>query len=57
MLHPVKIFDKDGVLKIIISVNELNEDYWKNINKSKGFTSFGKSKKDELTSDYKKYKS
>ena len=57
MLHPVKIFDKDGVIKKIISVNDLNEDYWKNINKSKGFTSFGKSKKDDLTSDYKKYNS
>jgi|TARA_R110002020_G_scaffold287486_2_gene502939 hypothetical protein len=52
MLHPVRIYDKNGKLKKTIPVEQLNKDYWNNINKSKGFTSFGKSKKHELTRTY-----
>ena len=53
MLYPVRVFDKHGKLKRTITVKELKEDYWKNINKNKGFTSFGKGKPNEFTPDYK----
>ena len=56
MLYPVKVFDKHGQLKRTITVKELKDNHWNNINKTRGFTSFGKSKPNELTAEYKKNK-
>ena len=40
----------------IEKIKEIKDNHWNNINKTRGFTSFGKSKPNELTAEYKQNK-